>query len=93
MMTVHQAKAFPDITCLSLDPGTISTKMLEMGWGCGGTPLSKADDTLWLATTKDVSQACSGSYYVSRRAVPVARQGFSDEAVKQLVNYLDRLVK
>ena len=52
MLTVHQANIYPSITCLSLDPGTVSTKMLEAGWGCGGIPLVKADDTLWLATTK-----------------------------------------
>lgn len=91
MLTVHQARVFPTITCLSLDPGTISTKMLEMGWGCGGTPLAKADDTLWLATTKDVSLSCSGSYYVGRRAQ--AGHRFSDEAVKQLIDYLDGLTK
>jgi len=90
MMTVHQAMTLPTITCLSLDPGTISTKMLEMGWGCGGTPLHKANDTLWLATSQEMSLSSTGNYYVGRRA----RTGhsFSDEDVRKLINYLDSLI-
>jgi len=87
MLTVHQAKIYPSITCLSLDPGTVSTKMLEMGWGCEGTPLHKADDTLWLATTQDVS---SGDYFVGRRAR--VGHGFSDADVENLVRYLQSLL-
>eukprot|EP00092_Neocalanus_flemingeri_P002283 GFUD01002435.1.p1 GENE.GFUD01002435.1~~GFUD01002435.1.p1 ORF type:complete len:267 (-),score=89.36 GFUD01002435.1:28-828(-) len=91
MVTVHQARVFPSITCLSLDPGTISTKMLEMGWGCGGTPLHQANDTLWLATSQEVSLASTGNYYVGGRA----RTGhsFSDEDVQNLINYLDSLIR
>jgi len=90
MLTEYQAKVFPAITCLSLDPGTISTKMLEMGWGCGGTPLHKANDTLWLASSQDISLSSSGNYYVGRRA----RTGhsFTDKDVENLIDYLKYLV-
>ncbi len=46
-----QAAAMPDVICLSLDPGTVNTKILRTGWdGCFGIPLAKANDTFWLAT-------------------------------------------
>jgi len=90
MLTVHQANIYPSITCLSLDPGTVSTKMLEAGWGCGGIPLDKADDTLWLATTKEVSLSCSGCYYVGRKST--SRHQFSQQNVTRLVEYIENII-
>jgi hypothetical protein len=47
-----QAAEMPEVLCVSLDPGTVDTKMLRTGWeGCYGIPLQQADDTFWIATS------------------------------------------
>ncbi len=41
-----QAEEMPGVLCVSLDPGTVDTKMLRTGWeGCYGIPLQQANDT------------------------------------------------
>ncbi len=50
--TLMQAAEMPEVLCVSLDPGTVDTKMLRTGWeGCCGIPLQQADDTFWIATS------------------------------------------
>ncbi len=50
--TLMQAAEMPEVLCVSLDPGTVDTKMLRTGWeGCYGIPLQQADDTFWIATS------------------------------------------
>ncbi len=47
-----QAEEMRGVLCVSLDPGTVDTKMLRTGWeGCCGIPLQQADDTFWIATS------------------------------------------
>ena len=50
------------ITCNSLDPGTVNTKMLFAGWGPCGIDVDSALDELWLCTSEDVRDI-SGTYF------------------------------
>ena len=49
------------IKCLTMDPGTVNTKMLVAGWGDCGIPISEADNTYDLAAS-NVDHLESGSY-------------------------------
>lgn len=50
------------ITCNSLDPGTVNTKMLFAGWGRCGINVDSALDELWLCTSEEVRDV-SGTYF------------------------------
>lgn len=42
MFNAELARRAPDgVTCTSLDPGTVNTKMLRAGWGMGGIPIKR----------------------------------------------------
>lgn len=42
MFNAELARRAPDgVTCNSLDPGTVNTKMLRAGWGMGGIPIKR----------------------------------------------------
>lgn len=68
LFTVQLAKLlkahpkFERVKCLTMDPGTVNTKMLLAGWGACGIPVSRADNTYELATDYG-SQQTSGSYH------------------------------
>ena len=49
------------IKCLTMDPGTVNTKMLRAGWGYFGLDVNDADNTYILATS-NVDHLDSGSY-------------------------------
>lgn len=53
------------ITCNSLDPGTVNTKMLFAGWGPCGIDVDSALDELWLCTSEEVSDV-TGTYFCWR---------------------------
>jgi len=53
------------VTCNTLDPGTVNTKMLLAGWGACGIPVKKALDQTWLATSDEVERV-TGQYFVGR---------------------------
>ncbi len=57
------------IQCLTMDPGTVNTKMLLAGWGACGIPVSKATNTYKLATSPDYAfgRVESGSYHFGYR--------------------------
>jgi NAD(P)-dependent dehydrogenase (short-subunit alcohol dehydrogenase family) len=58
----------PDrITCNSLDPGTVNTKMLLAGWGPCGIDVDSALDETWLCTSDHV-EGVSGKYFTNRSA-------------------------
>lgn len=74
------------ITCNSLDPGTVNTKMLLQGWGPCGIEVEDALDESYLCTSdSDDVQNTSGAYFcwksVSRAAdqyKPLERQKMWD---------------
>ena len=44
MFNAELARRAPDgVTCNSLDPGTVNTKMLRAGWGMGGIPIKRQE--------------------------------------------------
>ena len=53
------------IQCLTMDPGTVNTKMLLAGWGACGIPVSKANNTYKLATSEEYAwgRVENGSYH------------------------------
>ena len=53
------------IQCLTMDPGTVNTKMLLAGWGPCGIPVSKANNTYKLATAEEYAwgNVENGSYH------------------------------
>jgi len=76
LFTVHLAKTLTSekderlkrIKCLTMDPGTVNTKMLLAGWGACGIPVSRADNTYKLATGYGAEQETgSGHFGVGRR--------------------------
>jgi NAD(P)-dependent dehydrogenase (short-subunit alcohol dehydrogenase family) len=49
------------IQCLTMDPGTVNTKMLLAGWGPCGIPVRDADNTYKLATGDEYASGASGA--------------------------------
>ena len=89
MFTLAQARRLAaagnshGVRAVTLDPGTVNTKMLLAGWGPCGIEVEDADDTAWAATAAAVA---SGAYYVGRReATPdaPARDQAAQEALWQ----------
>ncbi|CAM9501254.1 unnamed protein product, partial [Hapterophycus canaliculatus] len=67
MFNAELARRAPGgVTCISLHPGVVNTKVLSTGWGITGMPTSSANDEFYLATSEDVSVS-SGKFYVDRR--------------------------
>ena len=58
-----------NIQCLTMDPGTVNTKMLLAGWGACGIPVKKANNTYKLATSEEYANGRveSGSYHFGFR--------------------------
>ena len=59
---LEQHPKLQHIKCLTMDPGTVNTKMLLAGWGACGINVNKADNTYKLATDYGANQP-SGSYH------------------------------
>lgn len=62
IMNAQKDERLSRIKCLTMDPGTVNTKMLLAGWGACGIPVSRADNTYKLATEYGTKQE-SGSYH------------------------------
>ena len=69
------------VRAVTLDPGTVNTKMLLAGWGPCGMEVEEADDTAWAATARE---AASGSYYVRRREATPDAPARAQEAQEAL---------
>ena len=67
LFTVQLAKLTSsyNIQCLTMDPGTVNTKMLLAGWGACGIPVKRANNTYKLATGEEYAfgRVPSGSYH------------------------------
>lgn len=67
LFTVQLAKLTSsyNIQCLTMDPGTVNTKMLLAGWGACGIPVKQANNTYKLATGEEyaLGKVPSGSYH------------------------------
>ena len=67
LFTVQLAKLTSsyNIQCLTMDPGTVNTKMLLAGWGACGIPVKQANNTYKLATGEEYAygRVKSGSYH------------------------------
>jgi len=67
LFTVKLAKLTSsyNIQCLTMDPGTVNTKMLLAGWGACGIPVKRANNTYKLATGEEyaLGKVPSGSYH------------------------------
>ena len=74
------------IKCLTMDPGTVNTKMLRAGWSEYGIPLSIADNTYKLAAL-DVNHLESGSYSFGGAGSPDATR---PDKVNTLWNLLEK---
>ena len=84
-LRVSKNPKYWEIKCLTMDPGTVNTKMLRAGWGECGIPLSEADNTYKLAT-ENVDHLESGSY-------SYGGTGSQDAARPQKVNTLWNLLE
>ena len=97
MVTLAQARRLAasgdaGVRAVTLDPGTVNTKMLLAGWGPCGIEVVDADDTAWLATSSP-DDAQSGAYYVGRRAASPdapARDQAAQEALWRRLVHLTR---
>ena len=67
LFTVQLAKLTSsyNIQCLTMDPGTVNTKMLLAGWGACGIPVKRANNSYKLATGEEYAygRVKSGSYH------------------------------
>jgi NAD(P)-dependent dehydrogenase (short-subunit alcohol dehydrogenase family) len=77
------------VDVLTLDPGTVNTKMLLSGWGPCGIPVGSADDETWAATSPD---AISGHYYVGRRSRRSAECTYDADCRRRIWAILSNLV-
>lgn len=71
----------PTINCL--DPGTVNTKMLDLGWGPCGMNVKEANYEFYLATDPAVANS-HGEYFVSNRPYRMSRQVYEGEVRKRL---------
>ena len=66
--SLPKSSPLSNIKCLTMDPGTVNTKMLLAGWGACGIPVKRANNTYKLAATSYGKDAANGSYHFGGRA-------------------------
>eukprot|EP00808_Paulinella_micropora_P003084 g63932.t1 len=75
----------PRLSFLTMDPGTVSTKMLAAGWGMGGIPVEHATRSFELLTAPEYSTRsgiCVGTYPDHEVTDPAARAELWEELVR-----------
>ena len=77
----------PTVNCL--DPGTVNTKMLNLGWGPCGMIIKDANYELFLATDPSVAQK-HGEYFVSNRAYSMSKVAYDADVRKHLWKILEQ---
>lgn len=60
---LQQHPKLQHIKCLTMDPGTVNTKMLLAGWGACGISVNKADNTYKLATDYGADQPSGSCHF------------------------------
>ena len=78
------------VTCNTLDPGTVNTKMLLAGWGACGIEPKNAMDQTWLATSNEVKGE-TGQYYVRQNNRKAASSAYNENERKKLWNILNEI--
>lgn len=81
---------FQSVDALSLDPGTVNTKMLIAGWGACGIQVHAANDEAWTATS---SEARNGKYYVRQQERRSAAITYDVDSRRRLLKTLDELIE
>lgn len=93
MFTIQLAKIlkssnnpnYQRIKCLTMDPGTVNTKMLLAGWGPCGIPVRRANNTYKLATSYGAQQE-SGTYHFGGGG---SQDGKDSKKLQDLWKYLE----
>jgi len=83
-------KARPHITCNTLDPGTVNTKMLLAGWGACGIDVSQANNQFRLATSPDL-EGVTGQYFLGSRASKASSPAYDLEQRQKLWGIMEQL--
>ena len=72
------------ITVNCLHPGVIGTKLLKVGWGMGGSPVTQGSKTsVYLATASELS-TITGHYFVNKKPVKSSQISYDAETGKRL---------
>jgi len=77
--------ALAAIKCLTMDPGTVNTKMLLAGWGPCGIPVKRANNTYKLAAGREGLEAPNGEYLFGGSGSADARDKAKVDAVWALL--------
>lgn len=86
-------KDLKDITVITMDPGTVNTKMLLSGWGRCGIEVDDATDTYYLATCDKYVNTEVVEYYEHQKKTRQAEQVYDKQRNQELVDYLLKLTK
>lgn len=80
------------VTANALHPGVIGTKLLDVGFGGGGSPVeSGAETSVYLATSPEV-EGVTGRYFRTRREADSSPASHDEEAQRKLWEMSERMV-
>ncbi len=92
MFTYKLARFFQDshITTNVLHPGVISTKLLHVGFGSGGSALTQGSKTsVYLAASDDVNDI-SGKYFSNQREISSSRLSYDTSIQNKLWEFSEK---
>ena len=93
LFTFKLAQRLDKITVNCLHPGVINTKLLQKGWGAGGSSVEKGAETpIYLALSNEVKEI-SGTYFVNKKKKRLAAAASKQELQDQLWNKSIELIK
>jgi len=92
MISHELAQRITSDECLvmSLDPGTVNTKMLLSGWGPCGISVNSANDEYILSTSPFDSKN-HGKYFVGTKISNCRKDVYNNEKRVKLWNELERI--
>ncbi len=80
------------VTANALHPGVIGTKLLEVGFGGGGSPVRSGSETsVYLATSPEV-EGVSGRYFRNKNEASSSPASHDEEAQRKLWELSERMV-